>query len=235
MLLTPERSEELKARIQAAVEQALQDRELSARRASLDVVGNDGLIRDIRAGRMPGVDRLEALCEYLGLEFYLGPRRARPAAPAFAEPAAQASDLGSREALRAGYLPIPWHPQAPRPSGQPVPPVAFARAWLDAAGLDPARLAAVQPDPEPGVAEAIVLVDTMAPRKGGPALWCYREGGRALVGRIQFETDVTLILGAAPQDPARAVVGADRAAVLIYGRVVWSGRREGATASPTNA
>jgi hypothetical protein len=224
MLLTPERSEEMKARIQAAVEDALREQDLSARRASLDVVGNDGLIRDIRAGRLPGVDRLEALFEYLGLEFYLGPRR-RPTGAGFAE-AAPMSDPADREALRAGYLPIPWHPLAPGRPGEPAAPVAFSRVWLAEAGLDPARLAALRPEPAADGGEILALVDTAAPRQGGPSLWALREGGRARLLRVQFEAAVTVVFGATPEEAARVALGEDRARLTLLGRVVWSGRRE---------
>lgn len=222
MLLTPERSEEMKARIQAAVERALLERDVSARRASLDVVGNDGLIRDIRAGRLPGVDRLEALFEYLGLEFYLGPRRRPSAAAAFAEPGAM-SDLDRREALRAGYLPIPWHPQSPRPAGQAAPPVAFANAWLEGRAIDPARLAAVAADAGDG-GGLVALVDTGAPRRGGPHAWACRAEGATQLRQVQFEPNVTVLLPEAPGRPALVLQGEERARLTLLGRVVWSGR-----------
>lgn len=225
MLLTPERSEEMKAKIQAAVERALLDRDVSARRASLDVVGNDGLIRDIRAGRLPGVDRLAALFEYLGLEFYLGPHRA--GAAGFAEAAPRMNDAGSREALRAGFLPIPWHPQAPHPPGLPAAPMAFSRAWLEAAGLAPETLAAVQP--ETGNTELVALVDIAAPRRGGPAQWCYREAGRARIGLLQFEADLTLVLPETAGARVRVLATEDRGRLALLGRVVWLGRREPGT------
>jgi hypothetical protein len=224
MLLTPERSEEIKAKIQAAVEAALLDRGVSARRASLDVVGNDGLIRDLRAGRLPGVDRLEALFEYLGLEFYLGPRQ--PRTRGFAEAAGGVGNMDNREALRAGYLPIPWHPQAPRPAGQPASPVAFAKAWLDGAGLDPSALAAARCGDAAEGAEIIALVETAAPRRGGPARWCFRDGGRVVLARVQFDPNVTVIFPDASEGRARVLVGEERGKVAFLGRVVWSGRLE---------
>ena len=38
-------------------------------------VGTPELIRDMRRGRVPSVERFRALCEVLGLEFYVGPPR----------------------------------------------------------------------------------------------------------------------------------------------------------------
>ncbi len=67
MILTPQKSTEIGEEIRARVERGLAGMGVSARRASLDVVGHDGLVRDIRAGRIPSFDRLSALFEYLGI------------------------------------------------------------------------------------------------------------------------------------------------------------------------
>ncbi len=40
----------------------------------MDIVGHDGLIRDIRAGRLPSIDKLRALSDYFDLQLYFGPR-----------------------------------------------------------------------------------------------------------------------------------------------------------------
>ena len=57
------------------VEEALRARGMSAREASILAVGNDGLIKRMRSGRIPTVTRLADLCEVLGLECYIGPQR----------------------------------------------------------------------------------------------------------------------------------------------------------------
>lgn len=59
----------------AEVERAVRMRGWSARQASLMAVGTPELIRDMRRGRVPSVERFRALCEVLGLEFYVGPPR----------------------------------------------------------------------------------------------------------------------------------------------------------------
>ncbi len=55
--------------------QAVRRRGWSARQASMRAVGTPELIRDMRRGRVPSVERFRALCEVLGLEFYVGPPR----------------------------------------------------------------------------------------------------------------------------------------------------------------
>ena len=56
------------------IDRALRARRYSARQASLEA-GSSELIRNIRRGRMPSVERLRTLCEVLELEFYIGPKR----------------------------------------------------------------------------------------------------------------------------------------------------------------
>ena len=61
--------------ILAAIDRALKERGISARRASLLGTSDPSAIRDMRRGRVPSVERIRALCAALDLEFYVGPRR----------------------------------------------------------------------------------------------------------------------------------------------------------------
>ena len=57
------------------VNSALRARRWSARQASIEAVGNDQLIRNMRRGQVPSVEKFRSLCRVLGLEFYVGPPR----------------------------------------------------------------------------------------------------------------------------------------------------------------
>ena len=57
------------------VNAALRERRWSARQASIEAVGNDQLVRNMRRGQVPSVEKFRRLCEVLGLEFYAGPPR----------------------------------------------------------------------------------------------------------------------------------------------------------------
>ena len=57
------------------VNAALRARRWSARQASIAAVGNDQLIRNMRRGQVPSVEKFRALCEVLELEFYVGAPR----------------------------------------------------------------------------------------------------------------------------------------------------------------
>lgn len=223
MILTDARTDAIRRRLRDEVERGLTAKGVSGRRASIDVVGNDGLIRDIRAGRIPSVDRLAALFEYLGLPFSFG----GTAAPAqgFAEQRRETPDLLRREALRAGFLPFPYH----RLSGRRgTAPVAFANAWLQDMGLDPEQLSVVAPDisllPSLARAATLALVAQTAARTGNDA-WCFAEGGQTVLARLHWPDAATLIVaGDDPARPARVVQGGDRARLTILGRVVWTGQ-----------
>ena len=60
--------------LMATINRALRDRRYSASRASTEA-GSPDLIRNIRRGRMPSMERLKVLCEVLDLDFYVGPGR----------------------------------------------------------------------------------------------------------------------------------------------------------------
>lgn len=57
------------------IDEALERRGWSARRASIEATGAAHLVARIRRGQDPSVSRLLALCDVLGLEVYVGPPR----------------------------------------------------------------------------------------------------------------------------------------------------------------
>ena len=62
------------------INRALDAQGLSARRASILATGTPELIRNMRRGRIPSVERFRALCDVLNLEFYVGPIRLQKSA-----------------------------------------------------------------------------------------------------------------------------------------------------------
>ena len=54
------------------IDRALDEQGISARQASLLATGTPELIRNMRRGRVPSVERFCALCDVLNLEFYVG-------------------------------------------------------------------------------------------------------------------------------------------------------------------
>ena len=222
MLLNPQRSTEVADRIRAVVDQALIDQNVSARRASMAVVGHDGLIRDIRAGRLPSVDRIEALFEFLGLEAYFGPRR-RPTGPPSLSLVQTNSDPEAD--VPFGFVPVPW---AEFGVGKGSAPIAFARAWLAERGLKPDFLKAAIPDvldvDHPRTDETVALLDTAPAARKGHQLWCFRESGLVRVAHMTFGGDITVISPASADDSPRIIKGAPEKELSMLGKVVWIGQ-----------
>ena len=54
------------------IDEVLAERRWSARQASIEAVGTPNVIMNMRRGRVPSINRLRALCDVLGLEFYIG-------------------------------------------------------------------------------------------------------------------------------------------------------------------
>ncbi|EEE37692.1 hypothetical protein RKLH11_1528 [Rhodobacteraceae bacterium KLH11] len=92
MALAQKYTERASEQLQAVVNDALLAKGVSARQASFDIVGHDGLIRDIRAGRLPSIDKVQAIAEYFGLELYIGPPVSHDAKEDAAKRAAAFSD-----------------------------------------------------------------------------------------------------------------------------------------------
>ena len=59
----------------AIINQALNRQGISAREASIRATGTPELIRNMRRGSVPSVERFRALCKVLKLEFYVGPEQ----------------------------------------------------------------------------------------------------------------------------------------------------------------
>ena len=75
------------------IERAIRTRGWSARQVSMKAGGSPDLIRGMRRGRVPSVERVEALCQALDLEFYVGaPGAERPVAAERLERALETTD-----------------------------------------------------------------------------------------------------------------------------------------------
>ena len=56
----------------ALIDEVLAERGWSARQASIEATGAPHLISRLRRGQEPSVSRMRALCDAIGLEFYIG-------------------------------------------------------------------------------------------------------------------------------------------------------------------
>lgn len=217
MKLNSARSAALANQIRELVEDGLAVKGVSARRASMDVVGHDGLIRDIRAGRMPSFDRMIALFEYLSVPFEFG-LVAEASAPGMSEDQSpqNRSDLTQREAMRAGFLPFPWHPIS---GYRGVSPIALSSAWLSGQGLKPDSLAVIEALWEGR--KVLALIDCDARKSGENDLWAVAEKGLCGLARVHWQDNQVAVLSWG-EDRAPEAMHHDAPKVRFLGRVAWT-------------
>lgn len=193
-------------------------------------VGHDGLVRDIRAGRVPGIDRLKPLFDVLGLELYFGPPR----------------DIGPVEQITLDGTDFALVPRskAELAAGAGVENqdeerldyLAFRRTWLRGIGVAASQAVVAQargdsmaPTIQPG---DTLLIDTArreppsevrGPKDTRPApIFALRDDGGARVKRIERAGGDTLMLLSDNRDFAPEVLDVRRAEII--GRVMWWGR-----------
>jgi len=230
MILTKALSTQISRQVQLLIEEALKQRGVSARRASIDVVGHDGLVRDIRAGRIPSADRLIALFDYLGvdgakvqgLETLGAVRRrglAEPSAPPFV-----VGDHAKNPGPTYGYIRIPFNAAQTQKIG--TPPLVFERAWLTGRGLSPVNLSFVcVPSDEmaPSIPKgALAMIEKPVQRPPENAVCAYVDEGKIGLGRISRPAAQTLLIQYEKNNrPVRMIAPHEAGKLHILGRVVW--------------
>lgn len=217
-MITKETSENFSQRLAALVNSALKEKGLSGRQASMSVVGHDGLIRDIRAGRLPSPDKLELLFDLLGLDFHIGPRRVDRFS-GLAE-AAVATDLSKPEARRR-YVPFPQHRTV---GGSGPAPIAMFMPWVTEQGMIPDNLSMVQPKdirlPGAMSGACLALFDSKARRDGfGP--WCGTLSGQVFAANVEIRKNLVLIYPSEVGQPAEHFTGDSLSEVVLLGRIAW--------------
>lgn len=169
----------------------------------------------------PTLTRAKEICDALGLSITISERSK---IPGFAD-GDTATDFGRVEALRAGYLPIPWHREAGRKGSSPI---AFSRAWMDANNLMPDPLAAIVPDfvhLETKLSpDAVLVIDQHAKKKPGYAPWVVMLDGKSHLASVQFEPRAIVLHRFREDGSALLLVDEDRAAARPLGRAIWHGQ-----------
>ena len=210
--------------ILSVIDEALLRAGLSDAAASKLAVGNYALIKNMRAAR--GDDKrysfqsLNELARVLGLECYFGPKRELRGFSEGDEP----QDLSNIEAIRGGYLPIPWLDASTRKGSSPF---AVAQSWLASNALAPDHLRAVEATnvhlPFPFEGKPVAIVDTVAAQRGASHLWAYREGPTTNISRAAFDNDLAVLFPGGDDGPIRLIKRSAPGDVTLLGRVVWIG------------
>lgn len=219
MLLNEERTKAFSARLTRVVDAALKRRGLSARQASLQVVGHDGLIRDIRAGRLPSPDKLEALFELLNVEFFFGQ---------FREPQISydaVADEADFVRIRRYDVQLSGGSGAFNGEDEIMAPIAFRKAWFRRHGLTPESccIVGVRGDSmEPRLSDGdLVLLDIRQGELVDRAIYGVVDlDGEARVKRIEVIDNGYLLRSDNPYFKTELRMGDDAKRLKFIGRVV---------------
>jgi len=219
----PLNNNDIALRIRTLVEGGLVAKGVSGRRASIDVVGHDGLIRDIRAGRLPGIDKLEVLFAYLGIGFHLGPETVDAGSPVFE---IDGDDFATVK--RVGAL-ASAGPGALNGDAEVIGSMAFRRDWLRERGIKPEKALLVtvtgdsmKPSISPG---DLVLLDQARTEivNGAPFIFVDADGETRLKRLHRLGRNTVALVSDNPDHPPELRNGVDAERVKVLGRVVWSG------------
>ncbi len=219
-----------------AIKGELKRKGLTAAEVSERAVGNTALIANMSRERygMPSTENLQALCDVLGWEFYVGP-------PRETGPVEQLSLRGKE------YAHIPLHnallAAGPGVTNNPeeiIDHLAFRRDWLNSLGVpaSSARLVYVHGDSmRPTIWPGdLVMIDTRSrpstvKRKDGrdsrrSPIYAIIDNGEARMKRIERPADDVLLLVSDNPDYAPELrQGAEVENIQIIGKVVWWGHR----------
>lgn len=216
------------------IDEALLRKGLSASAASRLAVGNSSLIKNMRhspdKAKRFNAEALRKLAEVLDLEFYFGDTRSHSVVQlpgGFAEHTVEplSSAHARKDALEMGFLPIPYHVAA-APDFRGIAPVALARGWLAASGMEPDGLAflpVIADDMAPTLTVgALALIDTAQTQTGDDGIWAFGLKGRYVFARVQHPSDDIVVLkGNKPDQPVQIFKGDELAALRVLGKVVW--------------
>jgi len=180
-------------------------------------------IQNLKRGSSPSVEKVEALCEALGLEFYIGPKRGEP-------------EVGQAGLDYEHFAEVPrFDADLAAGSGRvnhetgPVEHLAFSRRWLQRLNVDPenACLLSVKGDSmEPTLlCGDMVLVDQ--DRKGirDCRVYAFMDiDGLSRVKRLEKISDEILVLRSDnPTSETEFRRGEEMNRLEVLGEVVWSG------------
>ena len=182
-------------------------------------------IQSLKKGSSPAVDRLQAMATAIGWELYFGPPRLNPSILPGLKEDQEETDLHTKNAFRAGYIPLPWIDPG---TAEGQPPVAFSLAWLDRSGLLPDNLACVLGKSDgttaTDAAKPLLVIDRAASRTGFD-WWAIRDRSVVSAARVAFEGTSAVIMPEADGDAPRLIHDTKSTDIALLGKVVWIGRR----------
>jgi transcriptional regulator with XRE-family HTH domain len=174
-------------------------------------------LQNMKRGSSPTVENLSQICDVLGLDLTIGPRRR--ATGGLSESDGE-TDFDKPTPSRMGYLPIPWTVPG---LGLGSAPISVQRDYLAKHGLIPDRLSAVVPDAVlltlPTHGPYVAILDARVVKRGH-GLWCFSEGGKTTLAHVTFDQGGMIVSGASHAAPAQLINADQMAMINLLGRVV---------------
>jgi phage repressor protein C with HTH and peptisase S24 domain len=207
------------------IEKRLQELGLSQAQLGLKAFGksDNTAIQSLKKGSSPSVERMAAIADALGLEFYIGPRReSGPVEQLLLE----TKDFAPVHRLNAR---VSAGPGVENGDTAVIETLAFRRDWLAKMGVTPSSAVLVKVtgnSMQPGLHDGdLALVDTIEkPIRSGHVYAVTDIDAQTLVKRIDtLDGEGLLLRSDNPDYPPLARLGEDANRVIIHGRVVWSG------------
>ncbi|SNS87498.1 hypothetical protein SAMN05421763_103312 [[Luteovulum] sphaeroides subsp. megalophilum] len=171
-------------------------------------------LQSIRRGSSPSVDKLEALCAALDINFQIGSDEQHVAEPNAADQEAEEFHDG---------MWIPWH-SGSRHHGSA--PVALSRFWMQNNSLMEGKLRAIELDhssfPLPMSGEMLAVVDLDAARCG-KSDWVVNVDDRKIAASVEFLPDLTLIPGGGKDGRTIVIPSPSLGSDPLIGQIRWLG------------
>lgn len=217
------------AEIYALIEEYRKKLGLSQAEVALRAFGQDSsaAIQGLRRGKSPGIERLSAMSEVLGLELYFGPPRSSEAV--LPRSSHQKIELLSEFAFVERFdVHLSAGPGANGNNAKKLSPVSFRRDWLSEKGLvaDKCVVCSVGGNSmEPLLFEGdLVLLDRrQADLRDGQIYGVVDIEGDTRIKRIELIENGLLLRSENPECPTELRQGEDANRVRIIGSLAWSG------------
>lgn len=190
--------------------------------ARLPVDSIRSVIRDDDKRAVPRITRAKEICDVLGLEFYIGPKRdfgpievTQIDGDQFAPIRRFDAELSAGNGAENGNVHVSEM-------------LAFRRDWLTRLGVSPSNACLVKVRGEsmlPTLHDGdLVLIDQSKTAIRSGRIYAFNDGGHSKVKRLDCMDDQTLIIRSDnPQFPLDIRKGEDANALKVIGEVVWSG------------
>jgi transcriptional regulator with XRE-family HTH domain len=198
---------------------------------------NSSVIQAIKRGSSPSALKLEAICNALGLEFYVGPARPLQSKISELNSSVPKPNVDDFAFVQRFDVKLSAGPGANGDNSRPLASVAFRKEWLAQQGLiaDRCVVCGVTGDSmEPLLFDTdLVLIDRRATELRNGQVYAVTDVvGDVRIKRLEKIEGGIVLHSDNPNSPTEVRMGDDANHVNIIGRLAWSGHTHDNAAVP---